>query len=269
MRRFLFTVILLVFGANLFAESEGESAPEIAFEPKPFMLDLPMEISLFAYGGAGWAFRFYMSHKNSDEEWDGKLYDKSDINIFDRWAAQPYRKTIDDLGTISCALAAAVPIASVVASNDYLTMLVMYAETMLVASGTYSAIKTVVTRNRPYMYFDGGKQSDMDDGDYKNSFPSGHTTNAFAAAVFASLTFSVYNPESPYRLPVWIASLSLAGATGALRIASGNHFISDVLVGALIGSATGYLVPYLHFSHYDPGIEISALPGGIAAKIKY
>lgn len=266
-KRLLFTILLLVFATNLFAQSEGESVIESDFEPKPFMLDLPMEISLFAYGGAGWAFRFYMTHKKSDEEWDGKLYDKNDINPFDRWAARPYKKTLDDFGTISCALAAAVPIASVVASKDYLTMLVMYAETMLVASGTYSAIKTVITRNRPYMYFDGGKQSDMEDGDFENSFPSGHTTNAFAAAVFASYTFSVYNPDSPYRLPVCIAALSLASATGVLRVASGNHFISDVLAGALIGSASGFLVPYLHLCHYDKGIELSALPGGIAAKI--
>jgi hypothetical protein len=39
--------------------------------------------------------------------------------------------------------------------------------------------------------------------------------------------------------------LSLAAATGYLRIAADSHYFSDVLVGAAVGTAVGLLVPHL------------------------
>ena len=262
---FLFTV----FCASVFAESPAISDEPEVLELRAFSLSLPLEVSLFAAGGAGWAFRFYKSHADKSDEWDGTLYDKSDINAFDRWAAQPYRKTLDNLGTAGVVAAIIPSLFSVYASDDYLTAGVMFAETMLVASGTYSALKTVVKRNRPYMYYDGGSEGDMEDGDYENSWPSGHTTNAFAAAVFAGYTFSAYNPDSPWKIPVWIAALGTASATGVLRVASGNHFPSDVISGAAIGALSGFLVPYLHTLHFGSGLDVAALPGGLSIRVRY
>ena len=275
-RLFLLT-LLFVFSAQLFAQVDSSAAPipEPAEEPtvelyKPFALNIALDASLFVIGGAEWAYRLYTSHQDKDE-WDGTLYDKSDINAFDRWAARKYSSALDNAGTVGTALAVALPLFSVYASGDWLTEGVMFAETMLVASGTYSVIKSFVKRNRPYMYFDGGSTSDMEDGDYENSFPSGHTTNAFAAAVFAGYTFSVYNPDSNLKIPVWIAGLSVASATGVLRVLSGNHFPSDVLAGAALGSLTGFLVPYLHLKQniFSKNVEISALPAGALVKVRF
>lgn len=67
------------------------------------------------------------------------------------------------------------------------------------------------------------------DGSANNSFPSGHTAQAFAAATFL-------NEEYKERIK-WMPFLSygIASGVGALRIANNKHYISDVLVGAGIG----------------------------------
>lgn len=62
-----------------------------------------------------------------------------------------------------------------------------------------------------------------------NSFPSGHTSNAF---VMATVLHHEFIDSSP-----WIAysGYVFATATGALRVLNNKHWVSDVLVGAGIG----------------------------------
>jgi hypothetical protein len=64
-----------------------------------------------------------------------------------------------------------------------------------------------------------------------SSFPSGHTTEAFA---LASVIASHYEET-------WVAtaSYSVAGLVGVARSYHGAHFTSDVLAGALIGTLVG------------------------------
>jgi membrane-associated phospholipid phosphatase len=67
-----------------------------------------------------------------------------------------------------------------------------------------------------------------DNSDFK-SFPSGHTTEAFAAAELMRIEFKEYKPWLGY------AGYLIAGATGYLRMYNNKHWISDVLAGAGIG----------------------------------
>lgn len=62
------------------------------------------------------------------------------------------------------------------------------------------------------------------------SFPSGHTITAFAMALSLSVFY-----------PVMLVGLLFCAFSVALsRILLGMHFLSDVLAGAVIGSALGY-----------------------------
>jgi undecaprenyl-diphosphatase len=63
------------------------------------------------------------------------------------------------------------------------------------------------------------------------SFPSGHTMMAFALAVSLSLFYPTLT----------IALLFCALSIAMSRILLGMHFLSDVVVGALIGTAFGYV----------------------------
>lgn len=67
------------------------------------------------------------------------------------------------------------------------------------------------------------------DGSGYNSFPSGHTAQAFAAATFLSEEYKDRFPWMPY------AAYGLASSVGMMRMANNRHYVSDVLLGAGIG----------------------------------
>lgn len=202
--------------------------------------------------------------------YDGVKLDLDSVNPFDRWAARPYSKPLHISGTVTEVLAMAAPLALFATDkSEWGIWVVMYAESMLWANGIKEALKFSVKRNRPYMYFDGPPQDKIDDGDYLKSFPSGHTTMAFNGAVFLSYTFSKYFPESKWKVPVIAGSLSLAVATGVQRILSGNHFITDVLAGAAIGSLTGFVVPFLHTLPKSKNLEVAVVPTGFYVQYRY
>lgn len=64
------------------------------------------------------------------------------------------------------------------------------------------------------------------------SFPSGHTSTAFCCAYTISRQY-----------PQWaIPAYSIAGAVGVSRITLNQHYLGDVLAGALIGIISGWIV---------------------------
>lgn len=67
------------------------------------------------------------------------------------------------------------------------------------------------------------------------SFPSGHTATAFAAAVVL-----VYGSPS-----IGMIALLAAALVGFGRMATGVHYPTDVLAGAVLGSIVGVVVHYV------------------------
>ena len=71
------------------------------------------------------------------------------------------------------------------------------------------------------------------DGSAANSFPSGHTANAFFGATILAKEYSDKN------ILIAIGGYTVATATGVLRMTNNRHWASDVLVGAGIGIISG------------------------------
>ena len=194
--------------------------------------------------------------------------DPSTVNAFDRLMMQPYNKNLDVAGDITSIVSMATPaLFLALPSSEYLNVGVMYAETLALTYGSSVLLKSLFNRERPYMYFDGYPEKEVESGDSDKSFPSRHTAMAFASAAFTSYVFSKYYPDSEWRVPVIAASYSIAVATAALRIASGNHFATDVLAGALVGTAIGFGIPALHTLLADEHVEASASPFGLVFRI--
>lgn len=107
--------------------------------------------------------------------------------------------------------------------------------------------KFSLPRKRPFVKFaDADRTPDDDDN---ASFFSGHTALAFAVTVAGGIVAHKrgYGVE-PY---IWGGGFALAGVTGYLRIAADKHWLTDVVIGAVIGSGLGVLMPYLHRDSFD------------------
>jgi membrane-associated phospholipid phosphatase len=96
--------------------------------------------------------------------------------------------------------------------------------------GLSQLIKISVNRPRPFeTYPDILKKADGG----RPSFPSGHTSAAFATATSLSLNYPTWK--------VIVPSFVWAGAVGYSRMYLGVHYPSDVLAGAILGAGSAWL----------------------------
>ena len=108
----------------------------------------------------------------------------------------------------------------------------------------------------------------MEAPEANSSFFSGHTSGAFAGAIFLAKAYTDMYGKTAWSKIVWTTSLSAAAFTGYCRVAAGEHFVTDVLAGALVGSAAGYFIPVLHKkSTFD--VSYSALPGRFSLTYRF
>ncbi len=196
----------------------------------------------------------------------GALAGVSAISPADEWVRERFltghTETTDHLATAGNSLGTTLPI-SVAAVGIYTGGLVFDAPDVRLAgrrlaqSLVYSALvtttlKVVIGRQRPFIgegayIFRGPSFKDL-----YNSFPSGHTTVAFAAA--SSLSASIDHPAATVLL-YGAATLTAAG-----RIYSDRHWLSDTFLGAAIGTACGYGVAHLHDPEENGGSSLRIVP---------
>lgn len=247
---FIFTILL--------------SLPASAFCDSVFELDLVTDISI----GAGAVGLFTISQILNSQA--GIPADLNSINPIDRGFMAPYSKTLDNISTIAAYGVLIIPVTSVLYEIDFpdkfITYGVMYAEAFLLTFGTKDLLKALVSRYRPYFYL--GSVPIGEEEEYFLSFPSGHSSFAFLGATFLSYTFSLEYPESEWKVPIIIASYSLASLIGAGRLASGNHFLTDVISGAAIGSFWGWFVPFMHLKSDNEDVKIIPSPAGVSFSVK-
>lgn len=204
-------------------------------------------------------------------------FNKSDIPVLDQMFMRPYSKPLHIISTATEIISIASPLIMLaVPSNEYMTLGVMYAETLMYAFGIKEWGKFLVGRPRPYCYFEGIPEKSIEDGDWNNSFPSGHSTLSFASAAFLSSVFNQYYPDSKWRFAVTGGAFGLAAVTAGLRMAGGNHYFTDVLAGAVIGTLCGFFVPYMHtadfykkFEKKNGSIETVVSPLGFQVKYNF
>ena len=173
--------------------------------------------------------------------------DSSDINSFDRRYAGYWNTDAQKLSDILLYGGALTPLAMIAnKKNDYVTLGVMYLETLVLTGGGMAMAKGSVTRYRPLAYSKDAPLADKLGHDTKRSFFSGHTAYATSGFIFTAKVFSDYYPQSKYKPVVWGSAITGSLATAWLRVKGGKHFPSDVLTGFAWGAGIGYAIPLLH-----------------------
>ena len=154
-------------------------------------------------------------------------------------------------------------------------------EVLTVTLGVQQTVSSIAGRERPYGQTCGSSdlsnETEQCEGrDRYRSFFSGHTGVPFAMAA-ATCTHHIYLPLSGTTQNAWIACASgflVAGATGLMRIVADYHYSTDVLAGALTGSALGFGLPLLHYATgvrlpaaQVAGVRLQLAPMGVGLQI--
>lgn len=210
--------------------------------------DLPLMSG--AISGLGLGFYLSKNVKPLTLEELGQL-DSQSVPSFDRWACQNFSRKADKISDIFLGMCAVSPLLMCASPNldwdQRWTYALMYLETGILTYSITEITKCLIGRIRPYAYNpEATLQETSRSPNTRKSFFSGHTSISFASVVLLAQTYSTFYPESRWKPVVWGAGLSAATLVGILRILSGKHFPSDVLVGALVGSVIGFVIPKLH-----------------------
>ncbi|MDB4875003.1 MAG: phosphoesterase PA-phosphatase related protein [Gemmatimonadetes bacterium] len=142
-------------------------------------------------------------------------------------------------------------------------------EAVLVGDAVAGLIKGLAGRARPYVSLDTNPRDFKFGHGFtttdRQSFPSGHTTTAFAAAAAVTSETGRWWPGSTK----YIGPLMYGGATmvGLSRMYHNKHWASDVALGAAIGTFAGQKVAQYNHSHPDNWIDrmllhVSLAPNG-------
>ena len=192
---------------------------------------------------------------------------KDDINRLDRFAAGLYSESLENTGNYLLALTAFPVILGMYGESrgyeytDALTDGMMYLESCLLTYSMCIYINGFELRPRPVAY-----NSDLTDQirrDRKNSggFYSLNTALVANAVSFTSTVFSRRFPDSRLLPFLKIGGASAVCIMGYTQIASGQNFPTDVIFGAFIGGATGYMIPAMH--ELSANIDVDVLLSGL------
>jgi membrane-associated phospholipid phosphatase len=241
------------FFSSIFAQGKSP----FVFDPRRDGLFLGMGAMISAAG----AFA-YLNMKSVD----ASTLRRENIPCFDRFAVDLSNARIADVSDITSGMAMGLPVVLAVGSRNGRTLCedaLMYAESLMFMGGLTWLSKAVFGRPRPYAYRAAEAGESVLSPNAVRSFFSGHTAVAFNGAVFAGMVFQKRYPDSDWIKPVWAFGLTAATATAVLRVMSGNHFPTDVIAGAVVGSLTGWLIPRLHArSRNENGLSLR-MNGGI------
>ena len=228
------------------------AAPAGADEPPALVSRPGLEWTLTVVGGAVWLTETLAIAElaPSDCRWcDSNRLDDRAREL--AWSDPEVARVSSDLISYGIAPLAAGGLLTLGAfrdgrAGDLTTDLLIVAEAAVAAGVSGDLIRVVSGRERPWVHDLAPEDKPATDRPEQNnlSFISGHSATAFALAVSSG---TVASRRGRRIAPaIWVTGLTLAVATSYLRIASEQHYLTDVLAGVGTGVAIGLAVPFLH-----------------------
>jgi membrane-associated phospholipid phosphatase len=170
----------------------------------------------------------------------------SDVPGIDRWvvgAQSTLARRTSDVLLFGVGGAAAYLSAHDRSSQQARGNLAVLANSVSLTYASTAWLKVLVHRKRPVLYTSAAPAA-ASDPESQKSFPSGHTSVAFAVAT--SYLVMANREHLPHRARNAALLFGGAAGIGALRVSGGSHFPTDVLAGAVLGTGIGWLVATVH-----------------------
>jgi membrane-associated phospholipid phosphatase len=235
----------------------------------PYKLKPALDIPLVAGGAALDIYNFgQIGAKNSTSL--GTLQDLriSDIPWIDRWAVHPYSHSTDKASYLPFYVAMPAPLIVFGIDSrmrkDFWKLTYMYGEAMVLTGVLYTSAVHWFSRLRPLTYESSSPIAERTSANSRNSFFAGHVALVGTSFFFIAQAYADYHPESHYKWAFYTGAAVVTALTAYLRSQAGEHFPTDVALGAAVGVASGLLTPMLH--RVSPVKKLSLLPFGPKGK---
>lgn len=146
-------------------------------------------------------------------------------------------------------------------------------ETLAVSGAVQGVTNVLVSRERPY---GDSCRSTTDDipnnaidctgSTHYRSFFSGHSAFSFTGASLICFEHTeLHLLGGPWDALSCVGGYAVAAATATFRVAGIEHYPSDIITGALVGTAVGWGVPLLHFR--NPNLGTVKTTGGLTMRL--
>lgn len=239
----------------------------------PYSLDLAKELAIFGAGGAMLGVSLILKN-NMDPltEEEVVLLDPMDVPAFDRGAITAKKEMpAADLLLFGSVFLPLTFFAYEETKKDMGTLAVLAGEVFVFQLGLNYIVKILAQRVRPYCYDENTPLSDKTTVNAKLSFYSGHTSTAAAMSFFVAKVFSDYLSNPNTKFVIWTSAVVYTALTGLLRVDSGSHFQTDILIGYVTGALIGYFIPVLHKSKLKDNLAIQSIVSDnhVAIRLSY
>lgn len=245
---FLLFVLALVTPGVALAQ---QTSPGPTYKLNPWI-----EVPLLVIPGAisvGWLL-------NSEQAHCAPLCDAGQVNGFDRSVAGNYSTNWRLASDLTVAGAAAATLTTLFVTEGLragLNDLVVIAESVIWTNAWCVIGNLAARRPRPYVYGEEAPLEERSSAHGSLSFISGHTGMAAALTTSLFSTLRRRNPDGSLQWWALGAGTALTAAVAVGRTQAGDHFPSDVLLGAAVGASMGLLIPALH----DSPVQLAPVVG--------
>jgi hypothetical protein len=220
-------------------------APPAAPEPAPlslYELHLVVDLPVIAVAAVVGSMRVYLRDSLARKSCP---CDPASVNALDRGTIGNHSHAAAVAADVTVYASIGAPLLGdlldVGVSRPFSEDLLVFAETLDVDSALVNIVDFTVARPRPLTY--AGDPTLLNSGEGYLSFYAGHVSTTFAALAAASFTLGRRHGQHVWP---WIVTALVGGSVAFERVASGHHFPTDVATGALVGTAIGIAVPWLH-----------------------
>lgn len=202
--------------------------------------------------GAGLTTTLFFIDSPQKAKWTGGILLDDSVRNSLRYLSSENRETADTVSDYLQVALIAAPCVQTLFMKDRWTRTMVVANAFMTSGFLNTATKKTVARERPYVRACKEKLAIKDEctsESQNESFYSGHSV----------LTFTGAGLVCAKKVDGWCAtSLGMATAVGYLRMAADKHYLSDVIVGLMLGLATGYVLPKVEHNDFDKGeFEVS------------